>query len=278
MFQRSTASFTDTWCTLRGRVEDYPVSDLAEFASPRIIEGCDAMDPRAVEAVLEKLRPDVVVNCVGLVKQRTEASDAVSSIMVNSLLPHVLSAKLDQWQGRLIHVSTDCVFDGVRGHYGEEDFPNAKDLYGRTKAMGDVEKSNTLVLRTSMVGRELRTHASLLDWFLRQRHRSVQGYRNAWWSGVTTNHLAGLIDSLITAHPDLAGLYHVSSGRISKYDLLLFFRDAFGLDVNIEPDTSYVLDRSLNGSKLGAAIGYRCPSWPDLLSELIADPTPYPIQ
>jgi dTDP-4-dehydrorhamnose reductase len=277
MFQAAASRFPDTWCTLRGKLSDYPVQDLPEFRSSRIVEQSDAMDLNSVGAILDRIRPDVVVNCVGVIKQRPAAEDAVTSISLNSLLPQLLAAKLKEWGGRLVHISTDCVFDGARGHYTEDDAPNAVDLYGKTKALGEVDSSKSITLRTSIIGRELRSHKSLLDWFLAQNHGTVSGYQQAWWSGVTTNHLADLGVSLIADHPGLSGLYQVSSGRISKYDLLIKLRDAYDLDITVKPDRSYVLDRSLTGEKLKAAIGYECPPWSELLSQLTADPTPYPM-
>lgn len=277
VFQTAASRFPETWGTLRGNLADYPLRGMKEFSSSRIVEGCEVTDLASVSAVLDQLRPNVVVNCVGVIKQRPAAYDSIASITINSLLPHWLALKLDEWGGRLVHVSTDCVFDGIRGCYTEDDAPNARDLYGRTKALGEVDSPNSLTLRTSIIGRELRAHKSLLDWFLAQNHRTVSGYQQAWWSGVTTNHLADLIVSLIDDHPDLSGLYQVSSGRMSKYDLLTMVRDAYDLDITIEPDRSYVLDRSLDGEKLKAAIGYECPTWSQLLSRLVADPTPYPM-
>jgi dTDP-4-dehydrorhamnose reductase len=276
VFQTGASRFPDTWGTVRGKLADYPVRAIREFSPSRIIEGCEATNLDSVSAVLDRLRPSVIVNCVGVIKQRPAAYDAIASIAINALLPHSLAAKLDELGGRLVQISTDCVFDGMRGCYTEDDVPNARDLYGRTKALGEVESPNSVTLRTSIIGRELRSHKSLLDWFLAQNHRTVSGYQQTWWSGVTTNHLADLIMSLIEDHPDLSGLYHVSSGRVSKYALLTMVRDAYDLDITIEPDRSYVLDRSLAGEKLKAAIGYKCPPWSQLLSQLIGDPTPYP--
>lgn len=275
MFQSAVARFPDTWGTLRETIDAYPVGEIKEFRSDKIIERCNAMDISSIDALLDRLRPSVVVNCVGIIKQRPAAHDAVPSITINSLLPHRLAAKLDEWGGRLVHVSTDCVFDGSRGSYTELDLPDATDLYGRTKALGEVTSPNSVTLRTSIIGRELRAHRSLLDWFLSQNGRTVPGYKKAWWSGVTTNHLAELIVSLIAEYSAMTGLFQVSSERMSKNDLLELIREAYGLDIQIEPDESVVIDRSLTGDRLEAAIGYHCPPWPELLSQLVSDPTPY---
>lgn len=276
MLQASLAAFPDSWATLRGVVGDYPVSGIGAFHSGRIIERCEAADFAGLRAVLDRLQPQVVINCVGVIKQRSGEQDPLSNITINALLPHQLATAISGWGGRLIHISTDCVFDGRRGGYTEEDLTNAEDLYGRTKAMGETTAPNTLTLRTSIIGRELRAHRSLLDWTLSQNHRTVHGFRQAWWSGVTTNHLAALIVNLIGEHPTLSGIYQVSSGRSSKFDLLHLIRDAYGLDMHIVPDDGFVLDRSLSGSKLRNAIGYECPPLTQLIAEMAGDSTPYP--
>ncbi|MGA2988810.1 MAG: sugar nucleotide-binding protein, partial [Terriglobia bacterium] len=147
-------------------------------------------DFNALEATLSALRPDYVVNCVGVIKQRTEAISPIPSITINSLLPHKLAQMAARWGGRIIHFSTDCVFSGKRGWYTEEDPSDAEDLYGRSKFLGEVVVANALTLRTSIIGRELVEHRSLLDWFLAQNHKTVHGYRRVIYSGVTTNYLA----------------------------------------------------------------------------------------
>jgi len=261
--------------TLRSRLRDHPVAALTEFSHGRVIEDCDAMDIRDVTELLVREQPQVVVNCVGLIKQRAESSDPAKAITLNALLPHKIVEALSRWSGRLIHISTDCVFDGERGLYTEADTPNAPDLYGKTKALGEVFAANALTLRTSIIGRELEYHKSLLDWFLSQNHSRVKGFDNVWWSGVTTNHLAEVILDLMESHPDLCGLYHLSSGRISKYELLRIIGEAYDLRIDLEIDSSYVLDRSLDGRRFVAATGYQFPGWTALMSQLLSDPTPY---
>jgi dTDP-4-dehydrorhamnose reductase len=277
VFQAAASKFSDTWASIQGRIRDYPVEGIAAFGSSQVVEQIDAMNLGSVGHLLDRVKPTVVINCIGVIKQRPAAHDSVASVAINALLPHWLSSRLEEWGGRLIHISTDCVFDGKRGYYTENDLPDAVDLYGRTKALGEVDSSNAITLRTSIIGRELRTHKSLLDWFLSQNHGTVSGYQRAWWSGVTTNHLSDLIVSLIIDHPSLSGLFQVSSGRLSKYDLLVMLRDAYDLDITVRPDQSYVLDRSLTGDKLKAAIGYQSPPWSQLLSQLVSDFTPYPM-
>ena len=249
---------------------------VPEAKDAKVIHSFDVSDSSALEKLLRQMEPSVVINCVGAIKQRPAASEPIPAITINALLPHRLAGILADIGGRLIHFSTDCVFTGERGRYTEQDLPDARDLYGRTKSLGEVSGPKALTLRTSMIGRELRYHDSLLDWFLRQRGETIRGFTKAWWSGVTANHLADLVFRVVRDHPDLNGLFQVSSGRISKYDLLVKLREAYELDVTIVPDSSFVCDRSLVGSLFESAIGYRCLPWETLLAELVSDPTTYP--
>ena len=276
MFQTLGQRFPDTWCTIRGRIAGSPLDRIPLFTeSARMVENMDVMALGALDGQLAALRPDVVVNCVGIVKQRGEAKAAIPSITVNSLLPHRLAAALQPWNGRLVHISTDCVFNGRRGAYTEDDLPDAEDLYGRTKALGEVTESNALTLRTSMIGRELTGHRSLLDWVLAQQGRTISGYRKAFYSGVTTNELAWWSARLIEERPALNGLYQIASDTITKYDLLRLIVEAFGLDVKVVADDAFFCDRSLNGTRFEAAAAYHCEPWPALIAALRADATPY---
>lgn len=275
MVQGLSARFQDTWWTISGSKRDGIYRRVPFLQSDRCVEKVDATDWPAVGRLLEQLRPDAIVNCVGVIKQRPAAARPIPSITVNSLFPHQLANAAAAWGGRVIHFSTDCVFSGARGNYTEDDASDADDLYGRTKFLGEVAEENALTLRTSIIGRELQHHQSLLDWFLLSGHTRVVGYRRVWWSGVTTNHLADLVGDILKTHSQLAGLYQVSSGRISKYELLCRIRDAYGLPIEVEPADEPVNDRTLAGAKLGAAIQYHCPPWDEMIQQLVNDTTPY---
>lgn len=275
VFQSLAQRFSDTWCAMRGQRSDPRWQRLHLFEGTRVRDGLDAMDLDSVDALLRELRPSVVVNCVGAIKQRAEAQEAIASITLNALLPHRLTAVAQEWGARIIHFSTDCVFSGAKGRYTEEDQSDVTDLYGMTKHLGEVANRNAITLRTSFIGRELHHHQSLLDWFLAQEHTKVRGYRRVWWSGVTSNHLADVVAGVIENHQQLSGLYHVSSGRISKYELLLRLRDGLDLDIEVTPDDSVECDRSLEGQRFEGATGYRCPPWDELIKQLARDPTPY---
>ncbi len=260
-------------CTLRGPADRYPAVPFLN--GPHVVGGVDAMDFTALEQLVGTHAPDVLINCVGVIKQRDAAKDAIPSIKINALLPHVLADWMSRHGGRVIHFSTDCVFNGKRGGYREEDPSDAEDLYGKSKYLGEVATTHALTLRTSIIGRELSHHASLLEWFLSQRGGAIKGFERVIYSGLTTNHLARLVGTLIEDHPQLNGLYQVASDPISKYDLLIGIRDAFGLDVDISPEDATVSDRSLVGQRFVEATGIATPPWADLIAELAADPTPY---
>src|ERR1017187_10642545 len=253
MFQVVQERLAGTFCTVREDIRKPPFGRVELLQGDDVIPGVDVTDFAALEAILSAFRPEFVVNCVGVIKQRAEAVSPIPSITINSLLPHKLAQMAARWGGRVVHFSTDCVFSGRRGEYTEEDHSDAEDLYGRTKLLGEVTVANALTLRTSIIGRELTEHRSLLDWFLAQNHKTVRGYRNVIYSGVTTNHLADLVASIIQDHHGLNGLYQVASAPISKYDLLRLLREAFQLDVQIEPDDLEKSNRSMKCDRLREA-------------------------
>ena len=275
MFQTLRGRIPGTFCTVWEDVRKPPFDRVELLQGDDVVPGVDVTNFPALEAILSSFRPEYVVNCVGVIKQRAEAVSAIPSITINSLLPHKLAQMASRWGGRVIHFSTDCVFSGKRGSYAEEDLSDAEDLYGKSKFLGEVAVPKALTLRTSIIGRELIEHRSLLDWFLAQNHKTVRGYRRVIYSGVTTNYIAGLVASIIQEHPGLNGLYQVTSEPISKYDLLCLLREAYRLDVRIEPDELEVSDRSMRCDKLRKAIGYQCPPWPVLARQLAEDKTPY---
>ena len=275
IFQALQRDFSDTYCTLRRDAIAGALDDISLFESGRVLRGVDVLRADVLHALLRKLRPDVIVNCVGVIKQRAAAS-AIPSIRINALLPHELAELCAEWHGRLIHFSTDCVFSGRCGHYQENDPSDAEDLYGKSKFLGEVTASNALTLRTSIIGRELAEHRSLLDWFLSQKNgTTVRGFRRVIYSGITTNEMANVVTMIIRELPTLSGLFQVAAEPISKYDLLALVRDAYGLDITLEPDDGEMSDRSMNGKKFREATGWRAPSWPVMVRELAADPTPY---
>jgi dTDP-4-dehydrorhamnose reductase len=244
-------------------------TDLPEiYGSTRPIGGVDALAFDSVAGAFEIARPDVVVNAIGIVKQRATAHDPVLSITVNSLFPHRLAALCAASHARLIHFSTDCVFSGRRGAYTEDDTPDPIDLYGRSKLLGEVEGPGVLTIRTSIIGRELENMTGLLEWFLGRAGTRIPGYAKVIWSGVTTNFLAGVVGKLAQAGPNVEGIFHLSAPPISKYQLLLALNDAFGTGTTVEPNETIVSDRSLNSDRFWSRTGFKRPTWSDMLSGL----------
>lgn len=259
----------EAWATVRG---DRPgTSEL--LAGGRILTAAAEDFPSVIDA-LDVARPDAVVNCVGIVKQRPEARDPLASIRVNSLFPHELADICAARGVRLLHVSTDCVFSGHGGAYRETDLPDPTDLYGRSKLLGEVTGSGCLTLRTSIIGRELSGARGLLEWFLAQEG-TAPGYTRAIFSGLTTGALASLMGDVLEAGEPAEGLWHVGSSPIAKHDLLVILAAAFGHEVEIVPDDSVEIDRSLDSSSFRAATGWSAQSWEDMAADLAADPLRY---
>ena len=263
----------DTYATFRQGPSAY--ARFGVFDPARSVGRVSAEDFDSVVRAFAGVRPEAVVNCVGIVKQDAAAKDPVASITVNSLFPHRLAHLCRAAGARLVHLSTDCVFSGATGGYAEPDAPDARDLYGRTKLLGEVDYDGCLTLRTSMIGRELAGAHGLVEWFLSQRGRRVRGFRRAVFSGFTTRALAGVIADVLERHPALRGVRHAAAEPINKYDLLTLVRDAYGLDIEIERDETFVCDRSLDASRFRAETGLTPPSWPEMIAGLRDDETPY---
>jgi len=263
----------ETWGTVRSSYHKYARFSL--FDPGRLLGGVSASDFDTVVRGFETIQPGVVVNAIGVIKQLPAAQDPIASIEVNALFPHRLAQVCRARGARLIHISTDCVFSGRKGMYKEEDAPDAEDMYGRSKLLGEVSEPNCLTLRTSLVGRELETSHGLVEWFLSNRGQCVQGYTNAIWSGFPTVILAKVIADIIDRHRELSGVYHVSSDPITKYELLCLLRNTYQVPVEIErfPDVS--VDRSLDSSRFRAATGYVPPLWPEMVQAMAGDTTPY---
>jgi dTDP-4-dehydrorhamnose reductase len=262
-----------THATIRAASVDVAGAPLEDAA--HAIPGVRAEDPETIEHALDVAQPDVVVNCIGVVKQAAVATGAVALVRTNALLPHQLAAACCARDIRLIHVSTDCVFSGRRGRYGEDDTPDPVDLYGRSKLAGEPSGPRVLTLRTSMIGWELGgRRQGLLEWFVAQRGGSVRGYTEAVFSGPTASALSHAILAAIERNPDLAGTWHVAAASIAKHDLLLALRSALGLEVEIVPDDELKIDRSLDGSEFEAATGWTVPGWEQMIAELVAAAPP----
>ena len=233
----------------------------------RVIVGIDVENHDALVRAFAVVRPDVVINCVGLVKQLADANNPLMALPINALLPHRLAALCQASASRLIHFSTDCVFSGSKGRYLETDFPDADDLYGRSKLLGEVDYPHAVTLRTSLIGHELSGDRSLVNWFLAQQG-SVKGFTRAIFSGLPTVEIATLIRDIILPRQELHGVYHVASKPINKFDLLRLVAERYGKVIKINPSEDLVIDRSLNADKFNEETGYVPPEWPILVRKM----------
>jgi|SRR5215204_2908765 len=263
----------DTWMTVRGAAAAYAPCELLD--SHRMIEGVDVQNLTTVTDAIAVVRPDALINCVGIIKQLPSASDPILNLRINSLLPHELHQVCRATGVRLIHFSTDCVFNGRKGMYTEEDPSDAEDLYGRTKFLGETAGPGALTIRSSVIGRELATASGLVEWFLAQPGPIVRGYTRAIYSGFTTQAMARIVRLVLLEHPELCGTVQISSTPINKYDLLDLIRQAYGKAVEIAPVHDVRIDRTLDSSKFRQLAAFVPPSWPEMIEEMAADPTPY---
>ena len=190
----------EVYGTCRGAFADHP--RLAAFLpADRCVEGFEAGRAGSLERAFTRARPDIVLNCIGVVKQKHEGKQALPAIRVNALFPHELAAFCDSAGAKMIQASTDCVFSGRSGGMDESVVPDPVDLYGRSKLLGEVTYAPHLTIRTSIIGRELRTATGLLEWFLTNRGRTVRGYTNAVFSGLTTRALVRVLSQALSAAP-----------------------------------------------------------------------------
>jgi len=255
----------DVRVTLRQRLSVYKEFNL--FSAENAYEGMEVSSMDRLIEVLGEFRPEAVVNAIGIVKQRSTAKESVPSLEINSLFPHRLAGLCKAAGVRMVHMSTDCVFSGKKGRNQEADLSDAEDLYGRTKYLGEVYDSHCVTLRTSIIGKELSRKQGLLEWFLSQTG-SVQGFKNAIFSGFTTLELSRIIEKILTEHPEKGGLYHVSSDPISKFDLLTLIKRKMGLRIDIIPAEEPRLDRSLDSTRFRREFHYTPPTWEEMIEEL----------
>jgi dTDP-4-dehydrorhamnose reductase len=241
-----------------------------EFSEKNIFADAEARGSTRIEEVIAQFRPAAVVNCIGIVKQRAESEEAITSIEVNALLPHRLAVACRAVGARLVQISTDCVFSGEKGAYREEDRPDPVDVYGRSKLLGEVTGEGALTLRTSMIGLGLYRKTSLVDWFLAQKGR-VQGYRKAIFSGLTTRELSRVIRMIVEKHPQASGLYHLSAAPISKYELLVRLRERLAKNIDIVAVDEPRIDRSLDSTRFRRVFGWQPPAWDAMLDELAVE-------
>lgn len=263
----------NVWTSIRRSYAS--VKSCGIFDQEKTIEKVNVADFASLDNLVETIKPNVVINAVGLIKQLPEATDAARLTRINTELPHALEKLAGAFGFKLICISTDCVFSGDKGNYRESDVPDAIDIYGRSKLLGEVTSENCLTIRTSIIGRELDTSHSLVEWFLRHRGKRVNGYTNAIYSGFPTIVFATIIARLISDHPLINGLYHISSAPISKHSLLGLINRTYETDIEILPVDDVVVDRSLDCSRFKSITCFEPQPWEAMIEQMAADSTQY---
>lgn len=255
----------DTSLEIFGTVRANQAPDYySDTLAKHIITALNVDNDADLKTLFLKLKPDVVINCIGLIKQLADADDVLITLPINTMLPHRLANLCKLIDARLIHMSTDCVFSGDKGNYKETDISDAKDLYGKSKYLGEVDYANAVTLRTSIIGHELDSANGLVEWFLSQKI-SCKGYQYAIFSGLPTVVLAKIMRDVVMLNKSLSGVYHVAAKPISKYDLLKLVAKVYGKKIDIIPDGKLKIDRSLNADRFNIATGYTPPDWPELI-------------
>ncbi|TVP09759.1 dTDP-4-dehydrorhamnose reductase family protein [Shewanella sp. MSW] len=236
----------------------------------QLITNVDAYDICSLQHAIEVVTPDVVINCVGLIKQHGISKQHIDAVKINALLPHELANICDENNAKLIHFSTDCVFTGAEGLYNEDSLPDARDLYGKSKCLGEVDYGKHLTLRTSIIGHELSSSVSLVDWFLSQEE-NVKGFSKAVFSGLPTSYIAKLLVEYILPNPEVAGLLHLSVDPIDKYSLLKLIAEQYQKQITIHESRDIVINRSLNSNKFRTLTNFTPPKWRELVEYMHTD-------
>jgi len=262
----STKTDWQVWGTLRS-------ADVKRFfpedQHDKLAAGVDVEKNDALVRLFAGVEPDVVVNCIGLTKHHKEADDPLLALPLNALLPHRMADLCALAGARLIHISTDCVFAGTKGNYVEGDAADARDVYGKSKYLGEVDYPHAITLRTSTIGHELQSSYGLLEWFLLQQG-SCKGFNRAIFSGLTNTVFAQVVRDVVIPRPDLHGLYHVGAEPIGKYELLKLIANVYGKQIDIVRDDEFMIDRSLNSVRFNQATGYKPAAWPELIQSMHA--------
>ena len=240
---------------------------FSDVLQKKISIGIDVENTDSLIRLFDSLKPEIVINCIGLIKQLEVSDDPLITLPINSIFPHRLANLCKLIKSKVIHISTDCVFSGKKGFYNEQDQPDASDLYGRSKLLGELYYSHAITIRTSIIGHEINTKNGLIEWFLSQ-DKNVSGYTKAIFSGLPTFELGRVIRDYILPKEELCGLYHVSSMPISKYDLLNLVNHEYKKNIKINPSDDFVIDRSLDSSYFQEITGYSPPTWKTLISQM----------
>ena len=260
-------NYFETFGVLHRTKDHY--GNLPLFSKKNIFENVDVIEFDILKNLVLAINPDVILNGVGITKRKKEINNPIDVIKINSLFPHILTDWAKTNNKRVIHFSTDCVFDGKTGNYNENSLTTAEDVYGRTKALGEVISKHSLTIRSSFIGQELFGKTELLEWFLGQNGKQITGYTNTYYSGVSTIFMSRVVKSIISDFTNLSGLYNLAPETpISKYELLCIARDAYNLKVDIVPEKKHVHRPTLNGARLRKAMNLKVPSWNIMMKEV----------
>jgi dTDP-4-dehydrorhamnose reductase len=272
MVQRLSAQF-ETVGTLRHSLE-HPAAAYC-LKNAKLVIGVSVEDINIIKDLFDQEQPDVVINCIAITKQLKELKDPLPILKINAVFPQLLAKMCTERNIRFIHFSTDCIFHGEQGYYCEKDIPNCNELYGMSKLLGETGYPNALIIRTSIIGRELHQGTSLVEWLLSQKGGQIKGYTGALYTGFTTNAMTDIVANLILNYPSLEGIWHVSSDPISKYELLQTINQVYDLGIQIEREDHFKCDRRLDSTAFRQLTQFKPLSWQEMIKEMHADPTPY---
>lgn len=253
-------------CTLRKSRSFYDKAGI--FKEALVYDQVDFSNFETASRCLEDFKPDWVVNCIGLTPRKYDTQNEKHYFQINTELPQKLAAWTEKNRVRLIHFSTDCVFNGKKGNYTENDIPDAEDVYGKSKAMGEIKASHVLTYRLSKLGREIEKKTELVEWFMSQRGKAVQGYSRGWYSGLTANAMAHELVRVFEKYPRLSGLYQISSQKISKYEILKLLNEVYGCGIDVQNNSDYAIDKSLNCDLYSKATGFKRPDWQEMIKTM----------
>ena len=227
------------------------------------------------DTFLNKILPDIIINCIGITTRRGISNNSLNTDFINNQFPHKILEWTSKKNKKLIHFSTDCVFSGKKGNYLDGDQPDAEDIYGLSKAKGEINSENALTIRCSMIGREIYNHTELFEWLYSMKNKEIKGYTNVIYSGVTTFWMGQVINKLLSENMNLNGIYNIASKPISKYELLFKLSNVFKLNVNIIPNPNIKSNKVLISKKFTEITGINIPNWDELIGEFKNDSDKY---
>lgn len=235
------------------------------FLNKKVIKNFNIRNLFGLNKKIKKINPDFIINCIGITNKKTGRTNKNQIVLTNSILPHYLDNLSVILKYKLIHISTDCVFQGKKNFYSEKDTCDVQDLYGLSKYLGEIRNTKNLTIRTSIIGHELSEKNGLLEWFLSKK--KVKGFSKVIYSGLTTNELSNILESCISKYR-MKGLYQVSSNPISKFELLKLINKIYEKSIKINKDVSVKKKLILKSSKFYKKTNYKVKSWKKQIQEM----------